>query len=116
MKKNKLAPFSLKGKTVLLTGGAGFFGKYFSKAVLDQGADRLIVIDRPGTGLDFKKELGKKYGKSKLDWCEVDLYDHKNTETSYKKILKKVKKIDVLINNAFDFSLKTGFNDPSGKL
>ena len=108
--------FSLKGKKVIITGGAGFFGRYFCRAVLNHGADKLVVIEYPGKGDDFKKELVKKYGKNRVSWYPVDLYDREATDVCYKKIAKAEKKIDVLVNNAFDFSLKTGFNHPSGKL
>ena len=30
--------FSLDGKRIVLTGAAGFFGRYFAKALLDRGA------------------------------------------------------------------------------
>ena len=44
--------FSLKGKTVLLTGASGYLGRTFSRAVLENGA-RLIALgrsDRLGKG------------------------------------------------------------------
>ncbi len=101
--------FSLKGKKVLITGGAGYFGKYFMRGLLDYGADKVINVEYSGKGKDFHKELVKKYGAKRVALYEVDLYDHKAVDKIYNKILKENKNIDVLVNNAFEFSPRTGF-------
>lgn len=101
--------FSLRGKTIIITGAAGFFGQHFARGVLDNGAKKLIVIEHPKAGDGFHKKLARKYGRNRIEWHKVDLYDHKAAEKCYKDILRKSKKIDVLVNNAFDFSSRTGF-------
>ena len=101
--------FSLKGKKIVITGGAGYFGKHFMRGLLDFGADKVINVEYPGRGKDFHKELIKKYGAKRVSLYEVDLYDDKATDKLYKKILKENKNIDVLVNNAFEFSPRTGF-------
>ncbi len=95
--------FSLKGKTALITGGAGYFGQQFVRGLLDFGAERVIIVEKPGT----KKRFPKQYAK-RVVWYEVDLYDRDATATVYDAILKKYR-IDILINNAFEFSPRTGF-------
>jgi gluconate 5-dehydrogenase len=87
--------FSLKGKTALLSGGSGFFGPYFA-AVLKEAGATVITAGREG---DYP----------------VDYYDERETHARYESILRE-HRIDILVNNAFDFSKKTGFNDPSGRI
>lgn len=105
--------FSLAGKKVLLSGSGGFFGPYFIETLLSVGA---IVIATDIHEMTDKDEFRKARSKKKLFWYQINLYDNDLTMSLYAKILKDHGQIDVLINNAFDFSLKTGFNDPSGRL
>jgi len=103
--------FSLKGKTALITGGAGFFGRRFVQGLLDAGAE-VIVIEKPGVDLN---PLIKQWGKPmSVSWEEVDLYDHAQTDAIYEDILDQ-HPIDILVNNAYEFSPRTGFaKDRSG--
>ncbi len=107
--------FSLQGKTALVTGGAGFFGRQFVHGLLAFGAD-VIVIEKPGTSQD---SLGVLYQEhpAKISWHEVDLYDQKATDDLYNTILSYPRSVDILVNNAFEFSPRTGFSkDGSGLL
>ncbi len=106
--------FSLKGKIVLITGGAGYFGKFFVQGLLDFGA-KVIIVEKSASGhevgeslQEVKKKFLKKY-PNRVFWYETDLYDEKLTDSVYDTILKKHKKIDVLVNNAFEFGPRTGF-------
>src|SRR3989344_8121667 len=102
--------FSLEGKTVVLTGAGGFFGRYFTKAFLDEGA-KVILIDISMEGMEsFLKEYGNRY-----QLFFVDLYDRKEAQECYDQIIF-ANKVNVLVNNAFDFGKKTGFNTQDGKL
>jgi len=46
---------------ILLTGGAGFIGSCFLKALNDNGIDDILIIDQLGTGEKWKNLVGKKY-------------------------------------------------------
>ncbi len=105
--------FSLAGKKVLLSGAGGYFGPYFIECLLFFGA---VVIATDINDMVNKDEFKKAVLARKLFWYKIDLYDDVATKSLYLKILKEHGQIDVLINNAFDFSLQTGFNDPSGRL
>ncbi|MDD5071179.1 MAG: SDR family oxidoreductase [Patescibacteria group bacterium] len=108
MEQNNL--FSLAGKTAVLTGAGGFFGRYFAEALLIAGA-KVFLVDITEEKLNFLSDENRgRYKK-----IAVDLYDRKKAEDVYQEILDK-NRIDILVNNAFDFSLKTGFNNESGKL
>ncbi|MBX4211225.1 MAG: SDR family oxidoreductase [Candidatus Yanofskybacteria bacterium] len=92
--------FSLKGKTALITGGAGYFGQQFVRGLVDCGAD-VIIVEKPGTEWDGCPP-------KRVAWYETDLYDRERTAVLYDRILG-VYQVDILINNAFEFSPRTGF-------
>ncbi|KKN60602.1 hypothetical protein LCGC14_0530420 [marine sediment metagenome] len=96
--------FSLHDKTVVLTGAAGYFGRSFSKCLADAGAHVVLL----GRGSKIKR-LAEEIG---VDYLSVDFYDTED----YKECLESINDVDVLINNAYEFSKNTGFNDQSGKL
>lgn len=100
--------FSLHGKTALITGGAGFFGRYFVRGLLDSGSDRVIIVEKPDAGTKAVEILQEQY-PDRVRLYEVDLYDGEGADTIFSLILDDVGCIDVLINNAFEFSPRTGF-------
>ncbi len=102
--------FSLVGKTAVITGAGGFFGRYFTRALLEQGA-RVILIEKDLSNLNF---FSQEY-EDKYESHFVNLYDRQATKECYDKILLD-KRIDILVNNAFDFSTRTGFNTEAGKI
>jgi len=106
--------FSLQNKTIVLTGAAGFFGKYFSRGLLEFGA-KVILVDKTEKVKDLENKLKREFGERVVSYI-VDFYDKEKTINCFNQIIKKEKKIDVLVNNAFDFSLRTGFNDDSGRI
>lgn len=92
--------FSLKNKTVIITGGAGHLGSAMSEVLARYGADLFI------TGKDLKKnqqkalELKEKY---KLNICEsfiMNIDIEKNIDDVLANIISLTGKIDVLVNNA----------------
>ncbi len=105
--------FSLTGKTAVVTGAAGYLGRIFTEALLDAGA-HVILMGRGEKLLHVARQLEACYGKGYAEAKTVDFFD---TET-YRRILQDLARrpsgIDILINNAFEFSKETGFNDPSG--
>lgn len=80
--KNKQAHGDLTGKVVLLTGGAGFLGGYFIKALRGAGAT-VVVTDITGD----------------VD-VELDVTDQASIDDAFAKIVAEQGKIDVVINNA----------------
>ena len=105
---------NISGKTVLITGSAGFFGSYAAREFLELGAD-VVLLSRPPKVRKQLLDLQMRWGKSRVNGFEVDFYDRKKLTDVLKNITKRFK-IDILINNAFDFSAKTGFNTPNGRL
>lgn len=106
--------FNIKGKQVLITGACGYFGQYITKAFLSVGCD-VVLFSR-------SEDLYVQVHQYRLDFPEygvigyaVDNYDR----IKFKKDLQTVRvrhDIDVLINNAYDTSIRTGFNTKDGYL
>lgn len=89
----------LKNKNVIITGGLGFLGKQFINAFYQVGS-KVIILDKK-----------KKVSSNKFDHFYCDISKEKNLKLICKKILKKYKKIDILINNAannYDIKTKIG--------
>lgn len=98
--------FDLTGKTIVLTGAAGFFGTHFAKALLEFGTKKLLCVDVSNERLQtLKYSLGEN--DDRVLYLSIDLYDHQSSKRFWCEIADLG--IDVLINNAFDFSTRTGF-------
>lgn len=73
--------FSVKDKVVVITGGAGFLGKQYAKALEEAGA-LVAVWDRQGIA---------RY---------IDITDFDEVKREVELLLNKFERIDILINNA----------------
>ncbi len=106
--------FDISNKCVLLTGSSGFFGRYISKTFLEVGA-RAILLSRSAALSEQVKEYRRKFGKDVVFGFQVDFYKRRALEDTLRKVADCFD-IDVVINNAYDLSEKTGFNTPRGHL
>jgi NAD(P)-dependent dehydrogenase (short-subunit alcohol dehydrogenase family) len=86
----------LSGKTILLTGALGSLGRAQSQALIDAGAD-LVLLDRPDhpDAAAFVAGLG-----SKARYLGQDLNDLTATAQAVADVAAETGGIDVLINNA----------------
>jgi NAD(P)-dependent dehydrogenase (short-subunit alcohol dehydrogenase family) len=78
----------LKNKNIILTGGLGFLGKQIVNAFNDEGSN-IIILDNK-----------KKVSSEKFEHFNCNISNEKSLSLISKKILRKYKKIDILINNA----------------
>jgi NAD(P)-dependent dehydrogenase (short-subunit alcohol dehydrogenase family) len=91
--------FSLKNKTVILTGSAGRLGKRFAEILSAAGADVVLVdIDRLNNE-KLEQELVKKYHTKAIS-LNLDISNRTDMKKLRNVVLSKYKKIDILINNA----------------
>jgi NAD(P)-dependent dehydrogenase (short-subunit alcohol dehydrogenase family) len=74
--------FDLNGKNILITGGAGFLGTYFTDALKSAGAN-VIVAD-----ITDNADI------------QMDVSDKESIAKGFKQTIKKHSQIDVVINNA----------------
>lgn len=106
--------FNIRNKSVLITGATGFFGRHIARKFLEVGA-RVILLGRSGRLSGQIKEYRRKFGKDRAFGFQIDFYKRKDLVNILKKIARRFD-IDVLINNAYDLSRKTGFNTSKGLL
>ncbi len=106
--------FSLEGRTAVLTGATGFFGRTFARTLLSNGA-RLIAIGRSERLVDLAGEWSREFGLDRVRSFRVDMYDL----TAFSAVLDELaaqEEVDVLVNNAYELGPNTGFNTSDGAL
>ena len=92
--------FSLRDKTVIITGGAGILGKRFSEGVCELGAT-LAILEHPkkiSEARSLASKLSKKYS-CEVEAFEVDVTDEFSVNATILNVERKYKKIHVLHNN-----------------
>jgi len=109
------ALFSLEGKTAVLTGASGFLGRTFALALLANGA-RVVALGRSERLKVEAAAWANEFGAEKVAVKQVDMYDVAGLDALCKGIAAEEKSIDVLINNAHELGMATGFNVPEGSL
>jgi len=90
--------FSLKGKNVVITGGAGILGSVIARGLGKAGAKIAIcdINDQPREKV--VNSLKKEKIEAKGYW--IDVMDKEKIEKTYQKIIQDFKKIDILLNAA----------------
>jgi len=83
--------FDLRGKTSIVTGGTRGIGKAICDILLESGCNIIAT----GTRLNKKMTHDKK----RLKYLQLDFLDPESVK-SFIKTVKKLKRIDILINNA----------------
>ena len=86
---------NFKGKVSVVTGAGSGIGKEVSIKLSELGST-VILIGRSKKVTDLEKKIKKKNVASHI----CDLSDEQSVKNLYKKIIKKYKKIDILINSA----------------
>ncbi|HYU64829.1 MAG TPA: SDR family oxidoreductase [Candidatus Paceibacterota bacterium] len=112
MKSNIFKTFSLKGKTVILTGGFGFLGLQYTTTLGQAGANLVIWDLKDDDILQKIVRRIRKETKIKILAQSVDITDETAVQRAVNEVLKKFKTIDVLINNA---ALNPGIGEESKK-
>lgn len=90
---NVLDMFSLKGKTALLTGGAGLYGRQMAQALCEAGAEVYIA----SRNLEKLQAEAERIGATPL---RLDLDSDESIAATVAQIEKRSGKIDILVNNA----------------
>jgi NAD(P)-dependent dehydrogenase (short-subunit alcohol dehydrogenase family) len=104
-----LESFSLEGKTALLTGGAGLYGRQICAALAEAGAETYIAsrnVEALEVVARAHREQGENVTALQLDQGEeasiLGLRDH---------VLERSGKLDILVNNAVLRPMKKGYQD-----
>jgi NAD(P)-dependent dehydrogenase (short-subunit alcohol dehydrogenase family) len=91
----------LKGKVVVITGGAGLIGKEFVKAVVENGGIAIIADVNEELGLKAKEDLSKELDTTNIDFIKLDITSKEFLNECIQYLDKKYQRIDALVNNAY---------------
>lgn len=91
--------FTLKNKTVILTGSAGRLGERFAHVLSAAGANVVLVDLAKKENNKLENELLRLYHTKPLSF-NVDITQKSKIVDLAKSVLSKYRKIDVLVNNA----------------
>lgn len=98
-----LLPGTLEGKTVLITGAAGFLGKHFSEAIFKAGGNAVMT----DLNLSIVKQAARSisegeddYSKNRILTCSLNITNPESIRACLKRVLEKFGRIDGLVNNA----------------
>lgn len=101
MNKNSIAKiFDLTGRTIILTGSAGLLGTQYSHILSEAGANVVLVDVNTKLNKKLEKLIKKKYNTTPQSYT-TDITNFSEIKKMTRDVLKKYKKIDGLINNAF---------------
>ncbi|OGE80336.1 MAG: hypothetical protein A2826_02680 [Candidatus Doudnabacteria bacterium RIFCSPHIGHO2_01_FULL_43_23] len=81
----------VKGKIVLVTGGAGFIGSHLVDRVLEEGAAKIIILDNFVSG--SRDNIKYILDDSKVEVVEGDVYD-------FNLVKKLVARVDIIFHEA----------------
>ena len=93
---------SLKGKTAVVTGGAGYLGTAISETLAELGAN-LILASRDKSKCDKKCEeiMQFAHGSVRAFALELDLLDKESIAAFFPKVHEHFGTVDILVNNAW---------------
>ncbi len=92
---------TLANKTVIITGGVGLLGSSFSKICASNGANVVIVDIDTKKGNNFVKQLKQETKNKNIIFQKCNITKLSDIKNIIKFTLKKFKRIDALINNAY---------------
>lgn len=91
--------FDLSGKTILITGGAGYLGTAMSEALTAYGAELYIASRDERKCKKLSDRLNQEYAGN-CHGIAIDISSEESISRCVNKILNDNGKIDVVINNA----------------
>lgn len=90
----------LSKKVVVITGGAGLLGTEFSKSIAENNGIAIIADIDEQIAKESAEKLSTKLNKT-VDYIFLDITSKKSIDSAITSIIKKHKKIDALVNNAY---------------
>jgi NAD(P)-dependent dehydrogenase (short-subunit alcohol dehydrogenase family) len=92
---------TLKGKTIIITGGLGLLGQYFSKSCAHQDANVIVVDIDLKKGQKFEKTLKAETENNNIFYFDCDITKDKDIESLLDEVIPTFSRIDGLINSAY---------------
>ena len=93
--------FSLKEKTVIITGGAGLIGSAFTRECVKYCANVVVVDVDEERGFTLVEKVNKETKNSNVIFQRCDIANLEDIQNLINTTLKKFKGIDALVNNAY---------------
>ena len=91
--------FSLKGKTVFVTGGYKGIGRTLAETYAEAGAEVGVAARNDSGCREAAREIAEQFGVKTAAWT-LDVSDPKTVERVVGDVLEKFGKIDILVNSA----------------
>jgi retinol dehydrogenase-12 len=91
---------TLAGKNIVVTGATDGIGKVTARELAKMGASVTIVGRNVAKGEAVAAELRKTAGHERVDFIQADFLSQKSTRAAAAQIKARVKRLDVLLNNA----------------
>lgn len=101
----------LKGKEIVITGATDGIGKVTARELAKQGASVTIVARNPVKGEAVVRELRKAAGHDGVHFVQGDMMARRSVRAAAETLKGRLKRIDVLINNAGAFFQKRGLSE-----
>jgi retinol dehydrogenase 12 len=102
---------NLKGKEIVITGATDGIGKVTARELAKAGATVTIVARNPAKGERVVKELRALAGHDGVHFVQGDLLSLKGVRGAAETLKGRLKRIDVLINNAGAAFIKRGVTE-----
>jgi gluconate 5-dehydrogenase len=107
--------FSLRGKTAVLTGASGFLGRTMAEALLSAEA-RVVALARSAKLEAIAEEWRARYGRDCVATYQFALDVPGAFDEAINSIVSNEPRIDVLVNNAHQLDVASGFTSEAGSL
>lgn len=98
--QGELSSHSLKGKTVLITGGGGGIGFETARAIIWLGGNVIIAEIDKEKGKRAEKRISDEFGRERISFFHCDISKEKDICKLDSFISKKYGCLDVIVNNA----------------
>jgi NAD(P)-dependent dehydrogenase (short-subunit alcohol dehydrogenase family) len=92
--------YDMRGKTVLITGGNSGIGKQAAIALAKGGARVLVAARSPQRGSAAVDEIRVASGNDQVELVMLDLASMASVRSAADDIMRRVDRLDVLVNNA----------------
>lgn len=106
---NVMEMFNLKGKTAVVTGGSGLYGRQIVEALAEAGATVYTVSRNLESNESYAKTMRQR--GYQVFAGQLDQGDEESIKKCLADITNDGKKVDILINNSVLRTMKTGTHD-----